>query len=478
MQSAAIMPASALDGFLAELAGLDGLAAADILPAGSACAPYESDIANCSGKAAAVILPRDTAAVSAIMRAAVRHGIRLIAQGNRSGLVGAAIADGSGTQVIISLSRMRQIRSIDPANRSVIAEAGVLLSELNRQLEPHSLHFPIDIGSDPAIGGLIGANAGGSRLLRHGDVRHNLLGIEAVLADADGTVVELLAPLRKNNTGIDLKQLFVGTGGAFGIVTAATLDLKRLDQSNQTMFLALPGHAAALDVLLAFEQTFGDLLCAFEVISAAALDITLRNFPSLRHPFDASAGCYALVEIASSMPGLNPLLAQQAEDLLEQLYGREQIANAAFGPAESFWPLRDNLPLAIAKEGLPLSFDVAFPRSRLAAFRDEAAQWLQHQHPLLQLYDFGHFADGGCHLIVLLPHDQVERYGIARIVALRSAIYQLVCEHGGSFSAEHGIGPLNAPYYRKYTAPKVKQISAALQHLMDPQAVLGRYRYS
>jgi FAD/FMN-containing dehydrogenase len=475
MQNVAITQISPLDGFLAELAGLS---ATDILLAGAACAPYETDTANCSGKAAAVVLPRDTAAVSAIMRAAVRHGIRLIVQGNRTGLVGAAVADNSGTQVIVSLSRMRQVRSIDPVNRSAIVEAGTLLSELNRQLAPHVLCFPIDVGSDPAVGGLIGANAGGSRLLRHGDVRRNVLGIEAVLADAGGTVVELLAPLRKNNTGVDLKQLFIGTGGAFGIVTAAALDLKRIDQSSQTMFLALPDHAAALDVLLAFEQTFGDLLCAFEVISDAALEITLRNYPTLRRPFDASSACYALVEIASSMPGLNQMLTQQAEHLLEQLYGREQVANAAFGRTDSFWPLRDNLPLAIAREGVPLSFDVAFPRSQLVAFRNDAAQWLERQHPLLQLYDFGHFADGGCHLIVLLPHDQVERYGIARIVALRSAIYQLVREYGGSFSAEHGIGPLNAAYYRKYTAPKVREISEALQHLLDPKAVLGRYRYS
>lgn len=475
MHSAAITQASALDGFLADLASLPP---ADVLLADEARAPYESDSANCSGKAAAVILPRDCAAVSTVVRAAVRHGIRLIAQGNRSGLVGAAVADASGTQVIVSLSRMRQIRNIDPLNRSAVVEAGASLSELNRQLEPHSLCFPIDIGSDPAIGGLIGANAGGSRLLRHGDVRRNLLGIEVVLADADGTLLELLAPLRKNNTGVDLKQLFIGTGGAFGIITAATLDLKRIDQSSQTLFLALPGYAAALEVLQAFEQTFGDLLCAFEVISEVALDITLRNFPTLRHPFSADAPCYALIEIASSMPGLDQLLTEKAEILLEQLYGRTQIANAAFGRTDNFWPLRDNLPLAIAKEGLPLSFDVAFPRSRLAAFRDEAAQWLLRQHPLLQLYDFGHFGDGGCHLIVLLPHSEVERYGIARIVGLRSAIYQLVREHGGSFSAEHGIGPLNAPYYRKYTAPKAKQISEAMQHLMDPQAVLGRYRYS
>lgn len=469
-------PASGLHAFLIEVADVLGQAS---LLTGAACVPYEIDVAQCRGKAAAVVLPRDTHAVSALMRIAVRHRIRLVAQGNRSGLVGGAVTDNSGTQVIVSLSRLRQVREVDPLNRTVIVDAGVLLSELNRQLEPHSLCFPIDVGSDPAIGGLIGANAGGSRLLKHGDVRHNLLGIEVVLADGDGTVVQLLAPLRKNNTGLDLKQMFVGTGGAFGIITAATLELKRIDQSTQSMFVALPDHGTALEVLQAFERQFGDLLCAFEVISEAALAITLRNFPTLRHPFSqSSASCYALIEIASSMPGLHTMFAQRTEQVLEALYESGQVLDAVLGNTSSFWPLRDNLPLAIAKEGIPLSFDVAFSRSQLVAFRDQAAQWLAQEHPLLQLYDFGHFADGGCHLIVLIPHAHIAQYGIAKIVAVRSGIYKRVSENGGCFSAEHGVGPMNAAYYNKYTTPEVQHISRAMQQLMDPQAVLGRYRYT
>ena len=465
-----------IQAFLAEVAEHLGLAS---LLTGDACAPYETDVMQYRGRAAAVVIPQDTQAVSTLMRLAVRHRIRLVAQGNRSGLVGGAITDNSGKQVIVSLSRMRQVREIDPLNRTVIVEAGALLSELNRKLETHSLYFPIDIGSDPAIGGLIGANAGGSRLLKHGDVRHNLLGIEVVLADDNGTVVQLLAPLRKNNTGLDLKQLFVGTGGAFGIITAATLELQRIDQSTQSVFVALPDHATALEVLQAFEEHFGDLLCAFEVISEAALAITLRNFPTLRHPFgQSSARCYALIEIASSMPGLHALFAERTEQVWEQLYESARVVDAVLGHSSSFWPLRDNLPLAIASEGIPLSFDVAFSRSRLVAFREQAAQWLQHEHPLLQLYDFGHFADGGCHLIVLVPHAHIAQYGIARLVAVRSGIYRLVSENGGSFSAEHGVGPVNAAYYSKHTTPKVQEISRAMQQLMDPQAVLGRYRYT
>ncbi|WP_258019370.1 FAD-binding oxidoreductase [Pseudomonas chlororaphis] len=463
-------------GFLTEVS--DRLGQSAVLT-GVACAPYESDIANGRGCAAAVILPASTEAVSELMRIAVHHGIRLIVQGSRSGLVGSAIPDNSGTQVVVCLSRLHRIREIDPVNRTVIVEAGTLLSELNRQLQQHELYFPVDIGSDPTIGGLLGANAGGSRLLKHGDVRHNVLGVEVVLADEHGTVVQSLAPLRKNNSGLDLKQLFIGTGGAFGIITVVTLELKCRDQSTQSLFMALPNQAAALDVLQAFERDFGDMLCAFEVISQSAIAITLRNFPTLRHPLaQSTADCYALVEIASSMPGLQAIFAQRTEQLLESLYREAKVVDATFSHPETFWPLRDNLPLAIAQEGIPLSFDIAFSRSRLVAFCEEAAQWLRREHPLLQLYEFGHFADGGCHLIVLLPHAHVAQYGIAKIVALRSAIYQRVAEHQGCFSAEHGVGPVNAAYYRKYTPPKVQELSRAIQQLMDPQALLGRYRYT
>lgn len=446
---------------------------------GEACAPYECDVVNGQGLAGAVVLPSSTEAVSELMRLAVQQGVSLIAQGSRSGLVGNAIPDRSGTQVIVCLSRMQRVRELDTLNRTVVLEAGTRLSQLNQHLQPHKLQFPVDLGSDPTVGGLLANNAGGSRLLRHGDVRHNVLGVEVVLADKHGTVVQALAPLRKNNTGLDLKQLFIGTGGAFGIITAATLDLKRCDQSTQSLFVALPDSTAALKVLLAFEREFGDLLCAFEVMSAASLAITLRHCPVLRHPLAPSpAGCYALIELASSMPGLQVLLTQRTEHLLESLYREARIIDATLSHPETFWPLRDSLPLAIAQEGIPLSFDVAFSRSQLVAFGDAVRQWLQREHPLLQLYEFGHFADGGCHLVVLLPHTQVAQYTLAKIVALRNGIYQRVAEHGGCFSAEHGVGPVNAAYYNKYTAPQVKALSRTLQQVFDPQAILGRYRYT
>lgn len=476
MDTALLAPIAGLDAFLAEAAAL---LPPDALLRGEACMPYQADASSTRGCAAAVLLPDNTATVSALMRTAVRHRARLVPQGNRSGLVGGAVPDGSGNQTVLSLARMRQLRDVDPLNRSAVAEAGLSLSELNRRLEPHDLWLPIDVGSDPAIGGLVGSNTGGSRLLRHGDVRRNLLGLEVVLADEQGSVLDLLAPLRKNNTGIDLKQLFVGSGGALGVVTAASWDLKRRDTSVLTLFAALPGRAAALNLLDACEQRFGEMLSAFEVIGAPALTTTLHHFPALRHPLaDACADCYALVEIASTMPGLDALLQEQAEMLLASQLQRGLLIDVAFGQPNKLWLLRDSLPLALAAEGMPLSFDIGLPRSRLPAFHTAAECWLAAAHPALRLYDFGHFGDGGCHLIVLLPRHLAADYSPVRLALLKSTLYQLVAEHGGSFSAEHGVGPLNAAFYRKFTDNPAQGLAAKLQQLLDPSAALGRHRYN
>ncbi|MBU9192164.1 FAD-binding oxidoreductase [Burkholderia gladioli] len=478
--SSTTMPlaATAGDAFAAELRDTLGPGA---LLHGEAAGPHLVDVLGYTGRAAAVVLPRDTAEVAAVLGAASRHGVRLVPQGNRTGLVGGALPDGSGRQVALSLSRMRRLRELDPLNRSVTVEAGMALSELNRTAAAHRLQLPVDLGSDPSIGGLIGANAGGSRLLKYGDTRRNVLGLEVVVPDAHGgpgRVLDLLRPLRKHNAGVDLKQLFIGTGGAFGVITAASVALQRAEQSTDTTFIALPDYAAASRVLDAFEQDFGDLLCAFEVMSSASLEAVTEAFPALRHPLPAPfAQCYALVEVASAMPGLDSLLAERRDALLARLHADGLVLDAAPGHTEAFWRLRDALPEAIARQGAVLSFDVSFPRSRLAAFREHVVDWLRRAHPLLRVYDFGHFGDGGCHLVVSIPSAHAAAYGIARTVQLRGALYELAARHDGCFSAEHGVGPLNAAFYRKHVDAAAQALAAGLQTATDPLAVLGRFRY-
>ncbi|MCA8100705.1 FAD-binding oxidoreductase [Burkholderia contaminans] len=443
-----------------------------------ACSSYETDVTLHGGIALGIARPASTADASALARVAVAHRIALVAQGARTGLVGAAVPDRSGTQCVVSFDRMRAVRAFDAANRSITVEAGVRLSDINRVAAEAGLCLPIDLGSDPAAGGLVGANAGGSRLIKYGDVRRNVLGIEAVLADAAGTVIDALAPLRKRNAGFDVTQCFIGANGANGLVTAVSFALAPLERSSCAAFVAFASYDAALAGLVAFERAFGEMLSAFEFMSAAAVGCVAAAYPASRIPFEAdAAACYALVEIATGMPGLDALLEERTIATLDTLAGEHVVLDAACAPAERFWRIRDALPAAVAQDGIPLSFDVSFPRGALAAFVADAEQWIAAAHPSLRCHTFGHFGDGGCHLVVSIPHASADRYGPLQQVALRGALYDRVVRAGGCFSAEHGVGPVNVAYYRKHVPAAQRQVAAAIQHAVDPLGLIGRVRY-
>ncbi|MBR8276248.1 FAD-binding oxidoreductase [Burkholderia cenocepacia] len=445
---------------------------------GAACEPYATDVLQYGGVPLGVARPGSTADVRALARVAVAHRVGLVAQGARTGLIGAAVPDRSGTQCVVSFERMRAVRAFDPANRSITVEAGVRLSDINRLAGEAGLCVPIDLGSDPAAGGLVGANAGGSRLIKYGDVRRHVLGVEVVLADEAGTVIDALAPLRKRNAGFDVAQCFIGANGANGLVTAVSFALAPLERSSCAAFVAFASYDAALAGLLAFEHAFGELLSAFEFMSAAAVGCVAAAFPTLRVPFEAdAAACYALVEIATGMPGLDALLEERTVATLDALANERVVLDAACAPAERFWRIRDALPAAVAQDGLPLSFDVSFPRGALAGFVADAEQWLTAAHPALRCHAFGHFGDGGCHLVVSIPHAEAARYGPLQQVALRGALYDRVVQAGGCFSAEHGVGPVNIAYYRKHVPAAHRQLAGAVQHAIDPLGLIGRVRY-
>ena len=446
---------------------------------GDACAAYERDIMELRGRALAVASPASCDEVRRLVQLAVRHRVALVPQGARTGLVGGALPDASGRQCVVSFERMVRVRELNVANRSITVDAGLRLSQLNAIAGEHDLELPIDLGADPSIGGLVATNAGGSRLLKHGDVRRRVLGVEVVLADAEASVLDLLAPLRKDNAGLDLAQLFVGAGGALGLVTAVSLDLARRDRSTASLFVSLPDAAAAAPALLELEAAFGDLLAAFELMSSASLRAVLDAFPHLSSPLPAaSAPCFALIDIATSMPGLDAVLEQRAHDTLAALAADGRILDAVSGAGERFWKLRDSLPLAVVRDAVPLAFDVGLTRDALAPFMAEVSAWLASEHPRLRCYEFGHFGDGGCHLTIAIPRDAVADYGAMRQLALRSAIYDRVVAHRGSISAEHGLGPLNVAYYRKLVPPAARALSAGLQTTLDPARLLGRLRFA
>lgn len=453
-------------------------ASIDVLTTPSDTAAYETGARYGRGSAAAVVRPASTSEVQALARAAQAHGVRLVAQGANTGLVGGSSPDASGTQVVLSTERLKGAIEIDVINRSATVPAGTRLSELNQRLAEHGLFFPIDLGADPTIGGMIAANTGGARLLKYGDVRHNLLGVEAVLAEPAGEVLDLLQPLRKNNVGFDFKQLFVGTGGAFGIVTAAALQVHPLPQQTSCA-LIIPGTGDAVNTLIRLlDIEFADYLTSCEGISRAAAEAVVSHIEGVENPFEAMADAdYAvLVELTAARPAGNgyPDLDALMLAFLEAHFGTV-IGNAIVGKAEMLWKLRHAITESIRGLGSIVAFDLSVPRSRIATFRTVATRLVAEKYPWMRVFDFGHLGDGGIHLNMVWPDSDAPRYDSDVVERLRSDIYALtVREFSGSYSAEHGIGPYNAAYYQAFTAPAVLAHMGGMQSQFDPRMTLGR----
>ena len=299
---------------------------------------YETGWRYGHGRALLVARPASTGEVAEVLDRCRAHGLRVLPQGANTGLVGASVPDGSGRMVVLSLERLNRRLAIQVLDRTVTVDAGVLLSDLNRVLAEHGLTFPVDLPADPQIGGMIAANTGGARLLRYGDVRRNLLGLEVALAD--GTVVDGLTALRKNNTGLDFKQLFTGTSGVFGVITGAVLQVVPLPRQQATALVGVQHGDAALGLLQALERSLSELLAAFEVMSAAALGPVFTGPAPLRNPFGPALAPYTvLVELASTLPEAALDLAGLLESALaDHLEGHEEdITDVIMGRPRAFW---------------------------------------------------------------------------------------------------------------------------------------------
>lgn len=439
-------------------------------------ARYEAGWRYGRGHARCIARPADTAEVAAVVRLCGEHGARLLAQGANTGLVAASNPDPSGAMVVLSLERCNRTLELDLASRSVLVDGGVLLSQLNEALRPHGLWFPVDLGADPQLGGMVATNTGGTRLLKYGDVRHNLLGAEVVLGD--GRVLSSLHRLRKNNTGLDWKQVFVGTSGVFGIVTRAVLAVAPLPAQRATALVGCRDGAAVLALLAALEAGTGDLLSAFEVMSAGALAAVYEHLPGSRRPFAQLPGYSVLVELSSQLPAAVLALP----DVLEQaLAGHAEAAGAAvvdvaLHDAEGFWGLRHHISESLRSAGKMLAFDISVPRSALPEFTQAVAALLAAEYAFVRLCDYGHWGDGGTHLN-LVWREASAPAGSEWVGVLQQRIYDLAVQRfQGSYSAEHGVGPHNQRSYDRYTAPEVKALCAVLGQFADPGRRLGTVR--
>ncbi len=430
-------------------------------------ARYEIDARSGQGRAAAVVRPADVAGVRAVLAWARRHRLRLVPQGANSGLVGASVPDATGTMVVLSLERVTSPLRVDAVDRVARVGAGVRLSQLNEAAGAHGLCFPIDLGSDPSLGGMVATNTGGARLLRYGDVRHNLLALEVVLADDDGTVLRCGRGLRKDNTGLDLKQVFVGTGGELGVITAVTVQLHPVPRWRAAALVALPDDAASVRLLQRLEREVPTELTAYELLSAEAFGRTLAHTGTPCPFADGVPPQTALVELTSGDDD-----ADLTDRLAEVLSGAEEITDARFGPPEHWWGLRHRVTESVKAFGTVVAFDVSVPRPLVPELRARTLALLAARAPGAVLSDFGHVGDGGVHLNLLYPRPALAPTGEA-LAALRTAVYDVVDALGGSFSAEHGVGPRNEAWAGRYLPPEVDAVMAVLKARFDPFGVLG-----
>jgi FAD/FMN-containing dehydrogenase len=434
------------------------------------------------GQAAFLARPCSTDEVSDLVRICVRNNITLVPQSGRTGLVGASVPNTDGHQGILSLERLDRPCHIDPVNRTVTCSAGMRLSELNRQLESHGLYLPIDISADPCVGGMVATNTGGSRLLRYGDIRQHVLGLTIVLGNDEGQIVHLGGALRKNATGPDWKQLFIGTSAAFGIITECTLSLVRRPTQRAAALLSLEDESVLPDLLVRLETQFGSLLSALEFMSANAMNAAHAHVPTLKRPFGSDVPDMALlVELSCDWPAsdadrsLNDVLVS---GLLELWDANEvKLGNAIFGRAEEIWSIRHALSEGVRKRGRLYAFDLSFRRGDVLRFRSAMKERLASDYPDIEVCDFGHVGDGGLHFN-LIDHLPADRWAPERERAIRDLVVHTTVEtFEGSFSAEHGIGPANFRYFKSYAPPVSLQWSVALESVMSERR-FGRVHFS
>ncbi len=457
--------------FLAEAAAL--LGPRGLTQDAELMAPWLTDWrGRYTGSALALASPASTEEVAKLVRLCARHGVPIVPQGGNSGMSGGATPDASGTALLLSLRRMNRIIALDPAARTVTCEAGVILQSLHNSAETAGLRFPLTLGGkgSATIGGLISTNAGGTQVLRHGSMRDQVLGIEAVLPD--GSVYSALTPLKKDNRGFDLKQLFIGAEGTLGIVTAATLRLVSAVEGRCVVWAGLASIQQARALLLHCEAGAGAALEGFEVLPQGCLDAVLAYLPEARAPLSRSQPWHALIELV----GVDA--AALAEQLLSAALDRGIAADAVVATseaqAEAFWILRDSISPAERAKGPAMQHDIAVPVARMADFLDAAVPLIEGAWPGTRAFGFGHLGDGNVHFHVQAPPG-VDRQAWEESdgKAISRQVHDLVTDWQGTISAEHGIGQLKAGELARLGNPVALALLGKVKAAIDPNGLLN-----
>lgn len=463
-----------LDAFIREIEAVVG--PAGILRDAERLGGYLSDWRNAyRGKAALIVRPANTEEVAAVVRLSNEYGMALVPQGGNTGLCGGSIPDETGNQVVLSLTRMTRIRHIDPANETITVEAGVILQSLQEAAAEAGRLFPLSLGAEGSctVGGNLATNAGGTAVLRYGNMRDLTLGLEVVLPD--GQIWNGLRGLRKDNTGYDLKHLFIGSEGTLGIITAAVLKLYPAVRSTTTAWVALPSASAAVELIGVIRGLCGDRLTGFELMSRQSVDFVLRHVSGCRDPFADAHPWYVLIELSDTQPDapLNELLEAGIGEALEHGWVIDAVVAASEAQVAALWAMREGISEAQNHEGPSLKHDISVPVSCIPEFIETTDKHLLDRFPGVRIIAYGHVGDGNLHYNISKPVGSDDAPFKAQQEAIMQVIYDATSAFNGSISAEHGIGQAKRNTAMQYKDPLELDLMRAIKTTLDPKGLMN-----
>jgi FAD/FMN-containing dehydrogenase len=426
------------------------------------------------GSSPLLLRPASAGEVAALLALCHAHAVPVVPQGGNTGLCGAGVPDASGRMAVLSLGRLNRIREIDPLNDTITVEAGCVLETIQNAAHEVNRLFPLSLGAQGScqIGGNLSSNAGGVNVLRYGMARSLTLGLEVVLAD--GRIWDGLRALRKDNTGYDLKQMFIGAEGTLGVITAAVLRLLPRPQERQTAWLGVTSPKAAVELLALFRERLGESVNSFELIAGPCVELVLRYLPGTRSPLAQPYPWYVLAEVSWSLAeGLAERLEAVLGEALEAGVVLDGVIAASEAQRREIWAIRENPTEAMAREGVVLRHDIAVPVSRVPDLIARGAKTFESELPGVRIMPFGHVGDGNIHYNLLQPEAMEAADFRARKDEVQGRVFDLVEALGGSISAEHGIGRLKRAELAQRKDAVELALMREIKRALDPKGILN-----